>query len=150
MDGPRSRADRKADALRMLAASDADVWVASSSPEGTAHLVPLSYAWIDERIVLACEATSLTARNIIATGRVRLGLGPTRDVVMIDGRLDHHTPVSEAGNAVLDRYQAQAGWDARTVPTNHLLAIAPTRIQAWREANEITGRTLMRNSTWLT
>ncbi len=51
--------------------------------------MPLSLAWIDERVVLATKAGSVTARNITSQGGVRLGLGPTRDVVMIDAELEH-------------------------------------------------------------
>ena len=149
MKEPRDAAERMADTLRVLATSDADVWVASASQDGKARLVPLSYAWIDERVVLACEATSLTARNITTVGRVRLGLGPTRHVLLIDGRLAHDVPVADAATSDLDRYHTQAGWDARTVPTNRLLSIEPVRVQAWREAHEIEGRTLMRTGEWL-
>ncbi len=41
-------------------------------PSGAAAL-----AWVDERVVLATEADSATARNITRQGRARLGLGPT-------------------------------------------------------------------------
>jgi hypothetical protein len=30
------------------------------------------------------------------------------------------------------------------------LVLRPQRIQAWREANELTGRTLMRSGEWMT
>src|SRR4029077_179304 len=89
---PRTREQRRADTLAKLAAPAADVWVATAAVDSGGHarsyLVPLSLAWIDERIVLATEADSVTARNIISAGGARLGLGPTRDVVMIDAELE--------------------------------------------------------------
>lgn len=51
--------------------------------------MPLSLAWIDERVVLATEAGSVTAGNITSQGGAWLGLGPTRDVEMIDAELEH-------------------------------------------------------------
>src|SRR5258708_15666575 len=90
---PRTGAQRKADTLAKLTAPAADVWVATAAvdADGQAsfHLVPLSLAWVDERVVLATEGDSATARNITRQGRARLGLGPTRDVIMIDAELEH-------------------------------------------------------------
>jgi hypothetical protein len=145
---PRSRAQRKADTLAKLSTPEADVWVASSA-DGDPYLVPLSLAWLDERIVIALEASSRTGRNIVARGRARLGLGPTRDVVMIDAVLDVVVPAVAAG-ALGDGYAAQADWDPREAGGGYVyVVLRPDRIQAWRESNEIPGRLLMRDGTWL-
>jgi hypothetical protein len=89
---PRTREQRRADTLAKLTAPAADVWVATAGADAeggvACYLVPLSLAWIDERVVLATEADSVTARNITSQGRARLGLGLTRDVVMIDAELE--------------------------------------------------------------
>src|ERR1700741_26830 len=89
---PRTREQRRADALAKLSAPAADVWVATAGADAggdaSSYLVALSLAWLDERVVLATEANSVTARNIISARRARLGLGPTRDVVMIDADLE--------------------------------------------------------------
>jgi hypothetical protein len=57
-----------------------DVWVATAGAEAGGHAssypVPLSLAWIDKQVVLAIEADSVTARNIISQRHARLGLGP--------------------------------------------------------------------------
>jgi hypothetical protein len=148
MAGPRSREQRRVDTLRKLEAEEADVWVATSGDKG-AHLVPLSYAWVGDRILIACEDSSLTARNVLANGAARLGFGPTRDVVMIDATLERSEPIANVAEEVAAAYERQAGWDARGVPNNLLLSLRPMRIQAWREADEIAGRTLMRNGAWL-
>ena len=47
-------------------------------------------------------------------------------------------------------YVAQADWDPRRDSGYVFLVLRPIRVQAWREANEIPGRTLMRDGTWLT
>lgn len=133
----------------MLATPGIDVWLATASPRGVAHLVPLSLAWVDERVVVAVEGRSVTARNLTATGAARLGLGPTRDVVMIDATLE---AVLDAGTAgpLAEAYAAQADWDPRRSSGYVYLVLRPVRVQAWREADEIAGRTLMRDGTWLT
>jgi len=146
--GPRSRGQRRADTLAKLAAPAADVWVASAAGSDP-YLIPLSLAWLDERVVLALDAGSRTARNIVDGGVARLALGPTRDVVMIDVVLERAVPMAEAG-ALADGYAAQADWDPRAAGGDYLyLVLRPRRVQAWREADEIAGRTLMRDGVWL-
>jgi hypothetical protein len=148
VDEARSRAQRKADTLAKLNAPEADVWVASASETGP-YLVPLSLAWLDERVVVAVERSSRTARNIVGRGTARLGAGHTRDVVMVDAVLDRAVPAAEAG-PIAEGYAAQADWDPRHSPGDYLyLVLRPTRIQAWRESNELAGRLLMRDGEWL-
>jgi hypothetical protein len=151
---PRSKAQRKADTLAQLQARGRDVWVASATVAASgsphAHLVPLSLAWIDERVVIALESESQTARNITAHGRARLAIGPTRDVVIVDAVLDRAVALDHAPAALAGRYAEQADWDPRTARGHFVyLVLRPERIQAWREANELAGRTLMRAGSWL-
>ena len=151
MEAPRSGPQRKADTMAKLEAVDADTWVATASPTGTAHLVPLSFAWDGECIVLAAPADSITVRNVRASGRVRLGFGPTRDVGVIDAELDRVlvTTEDEARDAGR-RYADQADWDPRLESDPYVfLLVRPRRVQAWREANELPGKLLMRDGEWL-
>ena len=146
--GARDGETRKADALAMLATQAIDVWVATASAAGAPHLVPVSLAWVDERVVVAVEAASVTARNLSASGHARLAVGPTRDVVMIDAVLEKVTDVA-ADETLGTAYAGQADWDPRSSTGYVFLVLRPVRVQAWREANEIAGRTLMRDGTWL-
>ena len=116
---PRDRQQRTGDTLAMLAAPAADVWVATASGSGSSanpYLVPLSLAWIDERVVIAVDSSSRTARNIEGSRTARLAVGPTRDVVVIDARLEHSVPVT-AAQELAERYVQQADWDPRTAAT---------------------------------
>jgi hypothetical protein len=145
---PRDAATRKSDTLAMLATSEIDVWVASASASGEAHLVPVSLAWVDERAVIAVPEKSATTRNVTASGRARLAVGPTRDVVMIDAELEGTVAVDD-DEALGEAYSAQADWDPRGDSSYVFLVLRPVRLQAWREANEIAGRTLMRDGVWV-
>ncbi len=146
--GARDRKTRKADTLAMLAAQAIDVWVATASAAGKPYLVPVSLAWVNERVVIAVEGSSVTARNLTASGQARLAVGPTRDVVMIDAVLEKAVDVS-ADDGLGAAYVTQADWDPRDATGYVFLVLRPVRVQAWREANEIAGRTLMRDGTWL-
>lgn len=150
MAGPRPPEQRKADALAKLAQPAVDVWVATASAEGDAHLVPLSLGWDGDRVLLAIERRSVTQRNLARSGRARLALGPERDVVMIDAVVVSIIDVDDAPVSIADAYAAQSDWDPREAPGGYVYVIlAPERIQAWREADEIAGRTLMRHGHWL-
>ena len=145
---PRDTVTRKADTLAMLATPAIDVWVATASSAGAPYLVPVSLAWVDERAVIAVDGSSATARNLTASGSARLAVGPTRDVVMIDAALEQTVDVA-ADDALGAAYVAQADWDPRRSGGYVFLVLRPVRVQAWREVNEIAGRTLMRDGTWL-
>ena len=151
---PRTREQRRADTLAKLSAPAADVWVATAAVDKSGHvnsyLVPLSLAWIDERVVLATEADSVTVRNIISQRRARLGLGPTRDVVMIDAELEQAYGPDEVPDDLAPQYAMQADWDPRkSADRMRFLVLRPLRTQAWREVNELPGRTLMRDGAWI-
>ena len=147
MSEARDKETRKSDTLAMLSTPAIDVWVATASAEGP-HLVPLSLAWVDERVVIAVDGSSVTARNLAAHGEARLAVGSTRDVVMIDAVVEKAVDVAE-NDALGAAYVAQADWDPRDSTGYRFLVLRPSRIQAWREANEIAGRTLMRDGAWL-
>ena len=148
-DLPRDLATRTADTLRLLTTPAIDVWVATASAAGVAHLVPLSLAWVDERVLIAAEPRSVTARNLTRSGQARLGVGPTRDVVMIDAELERSIDVADDADLAA-AYAAQADWDPRNDSGYLFLVLKPLRVQAWREVDEIPGRTLMRDGAWLT
>lgn len=148
MPEPRDRATRKADLLAALTAPAADVWVATASPDSTPYLVPLSLAWIDERAVIALDGGSPTARNIQGSRIARLAVGPTRDVALMDAVLERSAGVDDDA-ALGEAYAAQADWDPRGLSGYVFLVLRPTRIQAWRESNELAGRLLMRDGEWV-
>lgn len=149
MDSVRTPAQRKADALAMLSGRRPDLWIATASPDGAPHLVPISFSWDGRIITIATAMSTPTARNLLSTRRARLGLGGTRDVVMIDTSLSATIPCAEAPLDTAERYATQAGWDPRSEPDGYAyLLLHPDRIQVWREADELPGRTVMRDGEW--
>ena len=145
---PRPRAERRRDTEHRLA-NDIDVWVASASPDGTPYLVPLSFDWDGLALLVATPANSPTGRNLAASGVVRVGLGVTRDVSMIDGDVEI-IELDALPSEQAERFAARSGFDPReeTGPYRWF-RITPRRIQAWREADELAGRELMRDGAWL-
>jgi hypothetical protein len=143
---PRSRHQRIQDTLRRLE-HDVDCWVATADPStGTPYLVPLSFLWHDDALLLATPAASPTGRNLRASGTARIGIGPTRDVVLVEGTV---RVVPDLPAEIGDAFAVKAGFDPRELSSYLFLEVRPQRLQAWREADELTGRVLMRDGTWL-
>jgi hypothetical protein len=147
----RGPQQRKADALRRLE-NDTDAWVATADPAtGTPYLVPLSFLWDGATVVVATPAASRTSRNLRAAGKVRLGIGPTRDLVLIEGTVEAETSAGEIGAQAGDAFAAKTGFDPRELDEGYAyFRIRPQRLQAWREANELAGRDLIRGGDWVT
>ena len=144
---PRSRSRRIRDTLRRLE-HDVDAWVATADA-GSPYLVPLSFLWDGVDLLFATPATSPTGRNLRATGRVRLAVGLTRDVVLIEGTAETLQP-TDVGDDVADAFVAKAGFDPRaSTVAYHYVRVQPQRLQAWREVDELADRDLMRDGQWL-
>ena len=123
--------------------------MATASADGKPYLVPLSFDWDGEALLMSTRADSPTGRNLAATRAVRLGLGLTRDVSMIEGEvevLEIDALPAERG----DRFTARTGFDPRELTTAYRwFRVSPRRIQAWREVDELPYRDLMREGRWL-
>jgi Pyridoxamine 5'-phosphate oxidase len=145
---PRSRAQRRRDTEHRLT-QDVDLWVASASADGAPYLVPLSFDWDGEALLVATPTDSLTGRNLADTRAVRLALGYTRDVSVIDGEVEV-LEIDALPQELGDRFVARTGFDPRAEAAPYRwFRIFPRRIQAWREVNELPDRALMRDGRWL-
>jgi nitroimidazol reductase NimA-like FMN-containing flavoprotein (pyridoxamine 5'-phosphate oxidase superfamily) len=144
MEPPRSAEQRKHDTLARLA-SDPDVWIATADSAGNGYLLPLSFLWDGAGVVVSTLRSSVTARNLSRAARVRVGVGLVRDVTVIDG-----TAESVEDDQTKEAFAAKHGWDPRDEAEDYaFFRIVPDRIQAWREVNELPGRTLMHDGDWL-
>ncbi|WP_399935144.1 pyridoxamine 5'-phosphate oxidase family protein [Streptomyces kanamyceticus] len=121
--GPRSRAERRRDTGHRLA-HDVDAWATGAS------------------------ADSPTGRNLDATRAVRLSLGHTRDVVVIEGEVEV-LEIDALPRRHGDRFAARTGFDPRESAQRYRwFRGTPRRVQAWREVDEPAGRDLMRGGRW--
>ncbi|MFI5980118.1 pyridoxamine 5'-phosphate oxidase family protein [Streptomyces sp. NPDC051555] len=143
---PRPLAQRVQDTRRRLD-EDIDAWVATADGAGTPYLVPLSFLWDGETLLISTAAGNPTARNLRAGGQVRLTIGQTRDVVLIEGSA---VVADGIADDVADAFANKTGFDPRAQRNYPYFRIRPDLIQAWREVDEIAGRDLMVDGKWLT
>ncbi|MGC4941612.1 pyridoxamine 5'-phosphate oxidase family protein [Kribbella sp. DT2] len=141
----RPLATRKADALLRLT-TDVDAWVSTASTDGAPYLVPLSFIWTGETFFLSTASRNPTSLNLQANPHLHLAIGGTRDVLLVTGTAQRFTPTQEQGDTFADK----TGFDPRTLKATYpFFEVTPVRIQSWREANELKGRDLMLDGTWL-
>src|SRR6188768_738931 len=126
---PRPRADRRRDTEHRLT-NDIDVWVASASADGKPYLVPLSFDWDGEAVLVATPTNSPTGKNLARSRVARLALGHTRDVCMVEGRVEV-LEIDQLPKEQGDRFAARSGFDPRALTTSYRwFRITPQRIQA--------------------
>ncbi len=83
------------------------------------------------------------------SGRVRLSLGHTRDVVLIDGTA-RVVRGEELPEGVGDAFAAKAEWDPREDGPGYVFfAVRPWWVQAWGTLSEMRDRDPMREGAWL-
>ena len=143
--------ERRVEDSRAKLETGGDAWLATSGRAGP-HLVPLSLAWdsASGELIFCTEQRSVTVRNIATEPAVRIGLGPTRDVLVIDGtaRVTGFVQDDATSAAV---FCEKAGWDPRGESGEWILIrVTPSRMQAWRGFDEIANRTVMANGAWKT
>lgn len=145
----RTAEQRKKDVLNRLE-HDVDAWVATAAPAtGAPHMVPLSFMWDGTALLLATPSASPTGRNLRAAGTARIGVGETRDVVLIEGAAEA-LEAADLPEGTADAFAARTGFEPRGLAEHYLyFRVRPTRIQAWREVNELRGRDVMRGGRWL-
>ncbi|MCT4352733.1 pyridoxamine 5'-phosphate oxidase [Streptomyces sp. Je 1-79] len=151
---PRPRTRRKQDVLTRLREDD-DLWAATATAHDEPCLVPLSFLWdvhdghLDRGTLLLCtKRNNPTARNLTPRGEVRLSLGHTRDVVLIDGTAEA-VEGTDLPTASADAFAAKLAWDPRDRAAWIYLRVTPRSVKAWREENELADRELMRDGEWL-
>ena len=143
----RTREQRRRDVLERLE-RDVDLWVASADDRGDAYLIPLSFYWDGATLTVATPRASRTARNLMRAGHARVALGPTRDVVIVEGPVEA-LPIG-TDRTLEDAHARASGFDPRTEADEYVyLRITPREVLAWRESNELAGRRLMREGEWL-
>ena len=115
----------------------------ADAASGTPYLVPLSFLWDGGTLLVATPSSSPTSQNLHSTGKVRIGIGPTRDLVLIEGTVGEILSAAEVPDGLGNAFAAKTGFDPRQLTGYSYFRIHPQRLQAWREANGLKDRELM-------
>lgn len=143
----RSLPERRAAAIEHLR-SNSNLWLATASDGRGPHLIPASYWWDGARLTTATFEDSRTLKNLQAQPKVRVSVGSTSDVLMIDATA-LLVAVTDIDQAAAEGYAQASRNDPRSVPGFVYARLTPQRMQVWHSPAEFTGRTVMRGGVWL-
>ncbi|MGW4843170.1 pyridoxamine 5'-phosphate oxidase family protein [Nocardia brasiliensis] len=146
-ESPRSRQQRKTDLLARLD-SDIDAWFATGDQAGEPYLTPLSFLWDGDGMIVSTVPSNPTAANFSRNGQVRVAIGLTRDVNIVEATV---TPLQKVNisEEVGDAFAKKCGFDPRELKTYSFYRVVPKSIQSWRELDELPGRDIMIDGKWL-
>jgi F420H(2)-dependent biliverdin reductase len=103
-----------------------NLWLATVRPNGSPHLVPIWFVWVNDKAYLCTSNESVKARNISRNPRVAFALEDGDDPVLIQGtaKLLDEFPVD-----VVAAFQKKFNWNIRSDSTyNTLIEITPERV----------------------
>jgi len=125
------------------------MWLSTADSTGRAHLIPVSAWWDGSHLVIATAGASRTARNMKTGRSVRVAAGSPSDAITVDADVVESRAADES-TELAGSFAAAVGWDPREVAKGWVFfRLRPTRIQAYRGYDELEGRDVMRDSTWL-
>ena len=102
-------------------------WIATASPDGGPHAMPVWGLWRGDAFVFNTGATSRKARNLAADPRVVVHLESGDEVVVLEGVVDRVDATIE----LVDEYDAKYAF--RTEVGSSWYRVRPGRAYAWRE-----------------
>lgn len=125
------------------------VSVATLLPDGSPHVVPLWFVWLEEAVYVSCRADSRVHRNLVRDPRVALSVDrgrtwPELDGVLIRGEAEllapDHPGSKRATSAWFEKYRsslAGSGFAAYTeqVAEPVLFRVRLDRVSPWSHAS---------------
>jgi hypothetical protein len=108
-------------------------WVATVSPEGVPHAMPVWGVWIDGRFLFSTGPTTRKARNIDANPDVVVHLERGAEVVVIEGAARDVSLDEERVKRFLEAYNPKYAWDftADAFRAGGLYEVVPRKAFAW-------------------
>ncbi len=108
-------------------------WVATTSPDGRPHCMPVWGVWLDERFWFSTGPTTRKARNLLANPNVVVHLESGADLVVLEGTAQEITDEAWV-EQFLAAYNPKYSWEFRVsqLTSGGLFRVQPQRVFAWR------------------
>ena len=110
--------------------TEANIWLATVRPDGRAHLVPVWFAWYEEKLYACIQAKSVKAKNIEQNSQVALSLEDGSKVVICEGEARFVAPPWNDDIAAI--FQSKYDWNIQTDNDyDRLLEVVPQKWLVW-------------------
>lgn len=103
-----------------------NIWLASVRANGTPHLVPIWFVWLDDKLFFCTARQSVKARNIRANPSVALALEDGNDPVVLEGEAKI---LEDVPDAVAQSFKQKYDWNIHGDDTyDAVIEITPQRV----------------------
>ena len=110
--------------------TESNIWLATARPNGTPHLAPIWFVWVEGRVYVCTSADSVKARNLRTNPSVSFALENGNAPVVLEGRACF-TSIESVPPAVIEAFQRKYDWNILTDNTyNQLIEIEPMKIRS--------------------
>lgn len=102
-----------------------NIWLATVRPDGSPHLIPIWFVWIENKLYVCTARNSVKARNVAANPKVSLALEDGSNPLVLEGSgaIREETPPEVAAE-----FQRKYNWNILGDATyNVLIEITPSR-----------------------
>ena len=116
--------------VRHRLTTESNIWLATVRPNGTPHLAPIWFVWVEGKVYVCTSVDSVKARNLQANPSVSLALENGNAPVVLEGRACF-TSIESVPPAVIEAFQRKYDWNILTDNTyNQLIEIEPMKIRS--------------------
>jgi PPOX class probable F420-dependent enzyme len=116
--------------IRKRLSNEANIWLSTVRPDGRPHLVPVWFAWHDDKVYACIQSHSVKARNIQQNPQVSLCLEDGSKVVICEGTAVF-LPIPWP-DAVASIFNQKYDWDITDAGSyDQLLEITPAKWLTW-------------------
>ena len=144
----RDVATRKKDVMERLLRSGR-FWLGTADKTGKPHVIAVFAWWHSDALVISTLTGSRTARNMERNPRVTLATGPFDDAIIIHAQMIESRAVDDAPDMAHGFNAALGGEPSQIGEGWTFFRLRPTKIQAFRDFDELEGRDVMIDSRWL-
>src|SRR5512147_2210083 len=96
--------------------TESNIWLATVRSNGTPHLAPIWFVWVEGKVYVCTAADSVKARNLLANPSVSLALESGNAPVVLEGHACF-TPTESVSPAVIEAFQHKYDWNIQTDTT---------------------------------
>ena len=112
------------------------IWLATARSDGRPHLVPVWFAWYDEKIYICTIAGSQKMVNLQRNRRAAVALPDTTDVLIIEGSVNF--PRGSLIDTLAGEFNDKYSWDFMSDRSGdwRLVEIIPSKVLTWNAEDE--------------
>jgi len=108
--------------------TEQNLWLATVRPDGSPHLVPIWFVWVDGKIYLCTGGNSVKVRNLMQNPHVSIALEDGVHPLVIEGLAK---PIGVTPKPVIAAFKKKYDWDISTDDEyNQVVEIEPQKIRA--------------------